>query len=227
MKVFTLTTSLEMTHPDQARLDLTPVLDLEIVPASRSDANTITTFYQTLAKENLWTERTGWVAADFEMQIAKERAKIWLAKLNGTPVGFVETYHYQDNRIQIIYLGILSRYRNLGIGRHLVSYVIDTVWKSRPKKIELCTRTYDSEHALKNYLKRGFHITKVRPQIIEVPPDMQVHIAEMVADAQKRGAYPSFARRVEAILRACWLGHAARWLLDNVKRRVDIVKANA
>lgn len=215
-----LTKSLEMTHPDQALLDMTPVPDLEIVAASLADAGTIRALYQAVARECLWTERSGWETADFEKQISQERVRIWLAKLDGKPAGLLETYHYQDNRIQIIYFGFLSQYCFRGIGKHLLSHAIDEAWKCRPGKIVLCTRTYDSAHALNNYLKRGFHITKVRPQIIDVPSEMRDCVAVLVTNAKKRGVYPSFVRRVEAYLRACWLGQTARSLFYRMKRDI-------
>lgn len=219
MKVFTLTISLEMNREDQAQLDLVPIPDLEIVRATREDANTVKDFYEIIGKDHLWVERTGWKTADFEMLTAQERTIIWLARLKGKPIGFLEAYHYPDNRIQIILLGILDQCAGRGIGKHLLSHGISSAWQRRPSKIIVHTRSYDGEHALNNYAKRGFQITKVRPQTIIVPPDMQDTIAKQIAAAKQRGVYPSFARRLEARLRECFLGRSARWVFQNVIKR--------
>ncbi|NPU84678.1 MAG: GNAT family N-acetyltransferase [Syntrophaceae bacterium] len=217
-KVFTLTTSLQMNHEDQARLDFKPVPDLEIVRATQEDANTIKEFYQGIGENHLWVDRRGWEIDDFEMQIAQERTIIWLARLKGRPIGFLEAYHYPDNRIQIIFLGILDQYSGRGIGKHLLSHGISSAWQRRPSKMIVHTRSYDGEHALNNYVKRGFQITKVRPQIIAVPPAMQETITKLIITAKRRGVYPSFAKRLEARLRQCFLGRSARWIFHNVMK---------
>lgn len=217
MKVVTLTTCLEMTQPDQSRLDLAPLPDLEITHAVPADAQIIMALYGELSKAHLWIERIGWGITAFETQIAQEQTMLWLARLHEVPVGFVETYHYQDNRIQIITIGVLPQYSGRGIGKHLLSHAINAAWQRRPSKIEVCTRCYDGSYALNNYLKNGFHIVKVLPQIISIPTNMEKYVNDVIADSKKRGTYPSYVKRVEAHMRDAWIGRVARKFFNRIK----------
>lgn len=76
--------------------------------------------------------------------------------------------------MEIVYFGLLPAFRGRRIGGHLLSYGVARAWdlagrwpgRAETKRVWLHTCSKDGEHAMDNYLRRGFKLfdTKVEEE---------------------------------------------------------------
>lgn len=207
-----------MRSLSQAQLSFPDIEGLRIVCAQPEDAEVYRSLYHDVGKGHLWGARRRWLTHDFANRIAGDRVHVWLAKMNDAPVGFVELCEQtKEHTVQIVFLGVSPRFQGRGIGKYLLSYAINEAWELNPESVRLLTRSYDGEHALRNYLKRGFTISKVRSEVVGFPKSMKPEIEKIIRKAKERGVYPGILRRIEAHLRESPPGVAARWAVFYVR----------
>ena len=80
------------------------------------------------------------------------------------------------------------------------------------------TLSVDGQHALENYLRRGFRIWKRRAVFMTFPDSLALELGKRVESARARGVHPGFLRHVEARLRDSLPGRAARRIVYEIRR---------
>ena len=88
----------------------------------------------------------------------------------GSPFGYIEL-DQQGESVEIAFFGLLPQYIGMKLGGFLLSEAIRLAWSLGPKRVWVHTCTLDHEHALNNYLARGFSIYKEETVTEQIPDD--------------------------------------------------------
>ncbi|MFF1478672.1 GNAT family N-acetyltransferase [Streptomyces sp. NPDC058301] len=174
------TWSLEQTSPADLRPAAEPTGDIRIVRAAVPSPEFSRFLYTAVGGDIRWIDRLSWSYAQWQEFLAKPGVETWVAYENGTPAGYVELDAQDEGAVEIVYFGLVPAFRGRRIGGHLLSYGIARAWDladrwpDRPttKRVWLHTCSLDGEHAMDNYLRRGFRLfdTKVTQEAeVEAP----------------------------------------------------------
>jgi len=118
-------------------------------------------FYKTIGKDFFWRDRLSWQITEWEKYVSNPNLHTWVLKDQQSYVGFYEFINDATKTMcDIIQLGLLEEYRGKKLGTQLLEHCLTQCLKFKPKKISVHTCSLDHENALKNYLKRGFQLTK-------------------------------------------------------------------
>jgi GNAT superfamily N-acetyltransferase len=80
-------------------------------------------------------------------------------------VGYFELESQAGGNVEISYFGLLPESIGKGLGGALLSAAVEGAWKlPDTRRVWVHTCTHDHEHALANYLKRGFRIFKTEEE---------------------------------------------------------------
>ncbi|WP_371655331.1 MULTISPECIES: GNAT family N-acetyltransferase [unclassified Streptomyces] len=174
MNIDVTTWSLEQTSPGDLRPAAEPAGDVRIVRAAVPSPEFSRFLYTAVGGDIRWIDRLSWSYAQWQEFLAKPGVETWVAYENGTPAGYVELDAQDEGAVEIVYFGLIPAFRGHRIGGHLLSYGIARAWDlaerwpDRPatKRVWLHTCSLDGEHAMDNYLRRGFRLfdTKVEEQ---------------------------------------------------------------
>ncbi|WP_406341871.1 GNAT family N-acetyltransferase [Streptomyces sp. NBC_00648] len=174
MNIDVTTWSLEQTSPGDLRPAAEPAGDVRIVRAAVPSPEFSRFLYTAVGGDIRWIDRLSWSYAQWQEFLAKPGVETWVAYENGTPAGYVELDAQDEGAVEIVYFGLIPAFRGRRIGGHLLSYGIARAWDlaerwpDRPatKRVWLHTCSLDGEHAMDNYLRRGFRLfdTKVEEQ---------------------------------------------------------------
>ncbi len=152
-----ITTYLEMTAPSDfipASSDH-PLMRIERLQAV--DIDFYLFLYQGVGAALAWRDRV--LMPREELHDALSRAQVYVMSVRGIPAGYIELERQGDD-VEIAYFGLRPAYQGLGLGKHLLSYGIEQAWEMAPQRVYLHTCNLDGEHAMSNYLKRGFKVYK-------------------------------------------------------------------
>jgi len=218
MRVVVLRTYLLMKSASEARPSYPDIPGLEMRPAGPSDAAAYRETFQEIGREVLWVDRWNWNVEEFAELLGRSSVRAWLAWLDGVPAGLVELVIKDDGSVQLTYMGARPRFQGRGLGKYLISYLIDRAWDLKPNRVWGYTHTLDSKYALTNEVKRGLGIWKRRPTVVDVPDSLAPKVRELLASARARGVAPGFLRRLEAHLRQSLAGTFARNLVHKLKQ---------
>ena len=116
--------------------------------------------YQSIGPRYRWGGRETWTEFDWKSFVTNPAVMTWGAYLEGTPIGYYEVELTKSRQAKVHCIGLQEPFTGQGLGGHLVSHCIDQCWKLNPRNIILKTCSHDHPHALPNYLKRGFQLTK-------------------------------------------------------------------
>ncbi|WP_107417908.1 GNAT family N-acetyltransferase [Streptomyces sp. CB03238] len=166
MSITVTTWSLEQTSPDDLRPAAEPAGDIRIVRAEEPSPEFSRFLYTAVGGDIRWTDRLGLTYAQWREIVERPGAEIWVAYVKGTPAGYVELDPQDDGVVEIVYFGLIPAFRGRRIGGHLLSYGVARAWDladrwpGRPgtKRVWLHTCSLDGEHAMDNYLRRGFRL---------------------------------------------------------------------
>lgn len=171
MSITVTTWSLEQTSPADLRPATEPDGDVRIVRSEVPSAEFSRFLYTAVGGDIRWTDRLAWSYEEWHEAVARPGVETWVAYESGTPAGYVELEAQEDGTVEIVYFGLIPAFRGRRIGGHLLSYVVARAWdmaERRPgrtptKRVWLHTCSKDGEHAMDNYLRRGFTLfdTKV------------------------------------------------------------------
>jgi ribosomal protein S18 acetylase RimI-like enzyme len=106
-----------------------------------------------------WFKRLLWDQKKWDTYLKDEKYKFFLGFYNNEIIGFFELYEHPDSA-EIKYFGLLPEFIGIGIGGSFLSHAINEAFHLNKEKVWLHTCVFDHETALKNYLARGFEITK-------------------------------------------------------------------
>ncbi|MFD4522894.1 GNAT family N-acetyltransferase [Streptomyces sp. NPDC058470] len=167
MSNVTVTTwSLEQTTPTDLLPAITPAGDVRIVRAEVPSPEFSRFLYASVGGDIRWTDRLGWSYERWQELLDKSGVETWVAYDRGTPAGYVELGPQDDGVVEIAYFGLIPAFRGRRIGGHLLSYGVARAWdlaerlpeRAGTKRVWLHTCSEDGEHALDNYLRRGFRL---------------------------------------------------------------------
>ncbi|MFD3523380.1 GNAT family N-acetyltransferase [Streptomyces sp. NPDC058653] len=171
MSITVTTWSLEQTSPDDLRPAAEPGGDVRIVRSEIPSAEFSRFLYTAVGGDIRWTDRLSLSYEEWHEAVSAPGVETWVAYEKGTPAGYVELQAQEDGTVEIVYFGLVPAFRGRRIGGHLLSYVVARAWdmaERRPgrtptKRVWLHTCSKDGEHAMDNYLRRGFTLfdTKV------------------------------------------------------------------
>ncbi|KUJ39030.1 hypothetical protein MBT84_11075 [Streptomyces sp. MBT84] len=175
MSTLTVTTwSLEQTSPADMRPATAPEGDVRIVRAEVPSPEFSRFLYASVGGDIRWIDRLGWTYAQWRDHLTRRGVETWVAHDRGTPAGYVELEAQDEGVVEIVYFGLLPAFRGRRIGGHLLSHGAARAWDladrwpalSPTKRVWLHTCSKDGEHAMDNYLRRGFTLfdTKVEEE---------------------------------------------------------------
>jgi GNAT superfamily N-acetyltransferase len=178
---------LEQTVPGDLLPAAEPEGDVRIVRAEVPSPEFSRFLYTAVGGDVHWIDRLGWSYGQWQEYLARG-VETWVAYGRGTPAGFIELEPHDDGAVEIAYFGLIPAFRGRRIGGHLLSYGTARAWDlgdRRPgrkptERVWVHTCSLDGEHAMRNYLRRGF--TLYETQVEERP--------EAPTPGPWAGAYP-------------------------------------
>lgn len=127
--------------------------------------------YTAVGGDIRWTDRLSWSYEKWTAFLERPGTETWVAYEHGTPAGYVELDAQPVGAVEIVYFGLIPRFRGRRIGGHLLSVGTARAWdlaerwpeREPTKRVWLHTCSLDGPHALGNYERRGFRVfgTKV------------------------------------------------------------------
>lgn len=182
MSSSTVTTwSLEQTSPSDLLPAAAPDGDGVRIVRSEVPSPEFSRFlYASVGGDIRWVDRLPWSYARWQEYLDRPGVETWVAYDRGTPAGYVEFEPQDAGAVEIGYFGLIPAFRGRRIGGHLLSYATARAWDLADrwpglpptKRVWLHTCTRDGEHAMGNYLRRGFKLfdTKVTEEAVVATP---------------------------------------------------------
>lgn len=152
------TTYLELNRPDELRPKRVAGLEIRQVLAPAPEFSWY--LHQAVGAAFRWGGRDDWGLDEWTMYLDRPELETWVAYVKGAPAGFFDLEKQADGSVEINNLGLLARHFGQGLGGHLVTEAVARAWVIGANRVWLHTCTHDHEHALANYLARGFKIVK-------------------------------------------------------------------
>ena len=154
---------LEMCDRSAFRPKIAPP-EFQVDLVSPCDPTVNRQFYRDVGGPWQWTDRLAWSDDDWQRYVHRDELRTWVGRLRGDAVGYFELERQDDGNLEIAYFGLLPRYIGQGLGGPLLSAAVENAWTTPSiQRVWVHTCTLDHEHALKNYLRRGFRIFKRDP----------------------------------------------------------------
>jgi ribosomal protein S18 acetylase RimI-like enzyme len=183
------TWSLEQTAPTDLLPAAAPEGDVRIARARIPSPEFSRFLYGSVGGDIRWTDRLGWSHRQWEEHLRRPGTETWVAHERDTPAGYAELQAQDDGVVEIVYFGLLPAFRGRRIGGHLLAHGTARAWDladrwpglPATRRVWLHTCSLDGEHAMDNYLRRGFRLfdTEVREE------------REIAAPGPWPGAYPA------------------------------------
>ncbi|MFJ2604016.1 MULTISPECIES: GNAT family N-acetyltransferase [unclassified Streptomyces] len=170
------TWSLEQTAPTDLLPAAAPDGDVRIVRSEVPSPEFSRFLYASVGGDIRWADRLRWSYARWSEHLERPGVETWVAYDRGTPAGYVELEPQDDGAVEIVYFGLLPAFRGRRIGGHLLATGTARAWdlaerwpgRSVTKRVWLHTCSKDGEHAMANYLRRGFTLFDTK---VEEEPD--------------------------------------------------------
>jgi len=159
-----ITTYLQMTSPSEFTPSFIQATDIEIVKMEMPDLAFYKFLYQSVGEEWAWRDRLVMPNSELRKILSSENTQVHVLYVSGSPGGYVELFKHEDGSVEIMYFGLRRDYMGRGLGKHLLSYGIDSAWKMNANRVWLHTCNLDGPHALANYQKRGFKVFKTEEE---------------------------------------------------------------
>ena len=153
-----------------------PAVDARLVRLDPCPVPAYRRLYKDVGAQWYWHDRLEWSDQELASYLARSDVRVWEATVRGTSAGFFELCRHDDGGVEIAYFGLLPAFIGHGLGRWLLEQAVREAWTFGATRVWLHTCTLDSEHALPNYLARGF--TPYRTEKLEVDIDGAQVVAE-------------------------------------------------
>jgi GNAT superfamily N-acetyltransferase len=178
--VIVTTTYLQQLDPGDLEPARSPGRPAAIVRVDELSPEFARFLYTAVGGDWHWTDRLGWTLARWTEWLQRPGSETWVSWANGTPAGYVELaaeVHGDETHAEIAYFGLLPRFIGRGLGGQLLTEGIRSAWTLHDRFPELPpvrrvwvhSCTLDGPHALRNYLSRGFRISRTTEQDEHVP----------------------------------------------------------
>jgi GNAT superfamily N-acetyltransferase len=128
-----------------------------------------------------WVDRVIWTWQRWQEWLERPGVETWVARVRGTPAGYVELAGDGSGEVEIASFGLLPAFIGRGIGGHLLSVGLARAWSLAERwpgvepthRVWVHTCSLDGPHALANYKARGLQVydTRVKTkQVASEPP---------------------------------------------------------
>ena len=116
-----------------------------------------------------WYSRLKWDIKKWKNYFKENKVKTFIGFSENKLIGYYELEKQNNNTIEIKFFGLLPNYIGKGLGSMFLSHAIKSSWQLKPQKVWLHTCSIDHQFAYKNYLARGFELTKQVEDIENIP----------------------------------------------------------
>lgn len=164
-------TYLEMDSPDRLTRRA-PVPPGYVVRRETCDPNLYRELYEGVGADYQWRDRRIWTDEQLRAHLETPSIAIWALREGSVPRGFFELARHDDGSVEIAYFGLMPAAIGRGLGRALLTTAVDEAWslKPVPSRVWLHTCTLDHPAALRNYLARGFQVTRTERYTVDLAP---------------------------------------------------------
>ena len=152
----TTVTYLEMTSEHVHHVAPPSNLKLMLLRAENITADFYRFLYLSVGKGLEWHDRRYLSNEELSAAINATGAEVWVVYVGGQPAGFFELAPQGENLIELEYLGLITEFRQMGMGKWLLAEAIRAAWSRKPERLIVETCTLDSPAALPLYQKLGF-----------------------------------------------------------------------
>lgn len=140
-----------------------------ILPMTQFDAAFYRFLYREVGERWRWYMRRDLSDEELANRHAAENLCLDVLHVAGAPAGFIELAMHDaeakaTHSVEVAYFGLREAFIGRGLGKHLLSHGVQAAWNAGARRIWLHTCNLDAPQALPNYLRRGFHITKVEEE---------------------------------------------------------------
>lgn len=123
--------------------------------------------YKEVGEQWYWHDRLEWSDGELAAHLSSPDVAVWEAlDEHGASAGYFELKRSDDRSVEIAYFGLAPAFIGRGLGAWLLEHAVREAWAMDAARVWLHTCTLDSEHALPNYVARGF--TPYRTERLEV-----------------------------------------------------------
>jgi GNAT superfamily N-acetyltransferase len=150
---------LEMTDRAQFRPGFAEDAGLLILRTGSLDLAYYKFIYQQVGESWRWRDRLIMPESELETILSHPGCTVDVLYVEGVPAGYIELLR-EGSDTEIAYFGLRERFFGRGLGKHLLSWGIQSAWDDGAERVWLHTCNLDGPHALANYLARGFHVYK-------------------------------------------------------------------
>lgn len=112
--------------------------------------------YASTGQSMQWNERSRLADPELKSLITAPGVDVWGLYANGQPAGFFELAPDANDTVHIAYAAILPEFRQVGLGKWLLSEAIRAAWEKLPKRVTVETTTLDGPEVLRLYQTMGF-----------------------------------------------------------------------
>ena len=160
---------LQMPSESQFRPSTRQVAEFEIRRVLIPSPEYSRFLYASVGAKWKWYERLVWTREEWLAWLNRPGQETWVGYVKGTPIGFFELLHQTNGSIEIAYFGLMPDFIGRGLGGILLTAAVRRAWDAGAQRVWLHTCTLDHEHALNNYLARGFQLFKVEQKDVVIP----------------------------------------------------------
>jgi GNAT superfamily N-acetyltransferase len=167
-RVDVVRTYLSLENPEQFRSSTRApdVRDLRLVRHDPCPVDVYRRLYKEVGEAWFWHDRLEWSDQELAAHLAKPGVRVWEALVGGESAGYFELARQPDGAVEVAYFGLRPAFFGKGLGSWMLTRAVEEGWRLGARKVWLHTCTLDSEHALPNYLARGF--TPYKTERLEV-----------------------------------------------------------
>ena len=165
----TLVTYLEMTGPPEQAPLAPPRAGIEVRRAVRPTVAFYRYLYDAIGRDWTWYERKLLDDDALAAAIQDARVEVNVLWADGVPAGLAELDRRDPSDVELGYFGIVPEFIGQGLGRFLLDWAVQHVWRDRPRRFWVHTCDLDHPRALGVYQKAGFRIYD-RHMALATPP---------------------------------------------------------
>ncbi|MEU9191544.1 GNAT family N-acetyltransferase [Streptomyces hundungensis] len=177
MSITVTTWSLEQTAVTDLRPAAEPADGFTIVRAEVPSPEFSRFLYTAVGGDIKWVDRLGMTYEAWERELNRPGTETWVAYDRGTPAGYVELQAQPGGSVEIVYFGLIPAFRGRRMGGPLLTYGTRRAWDLAERwpelpateRVWLHTCSLDGEHAMDNYVRRGFKLfATTEEQVAEI-----------------------------------------------------------
>jgi GNAT superfamily N-acetyltransferase len=152
------TTYMEMLSREELRPSATNRGALHLRRAAPAEWQLGKSLYEEVGEQWLWIDRLTWRDEAWREYYRRPGIELWVAEADGAPAGYFELSRDGEGNTELAYFGLLAHSIGRGLGGLLLTLAIEQAWNGGARRVWVHTSSRDHEHALANYLARGFRV---------------------------------------------------------------------